>query len=173
MDIFIEEVVKKEKTLGDKLLMMGIILLCAMVSGALYFAAMFILPQFAPVILLIILAIVYITYLFIGNFNLEYEYALVNSEIDIDKIAAKKRRKKLTSVNLLDLYSFGKKESQDYSKYLKDVSIKKVFAGRRKDGEDIYFLVYTEDTVKKMLVFSPTEKIISVIEKLNKRKINR
>lgn len=173
MDIFIEEVVNKEKTLGDKLLMMVIILLCAIVSGALYFLAMFILPQFAPVILLIILAIVYITYLFIGNFNLEYEYALVNSEIDIDKIAAKKRRKKLTSVNLLDLHSFGKKDSQDYSKYLRDISIKKVFAGRRKDGDDIYFLVYTEATVKKMLVFSPTEKIISVIEKLNQRKINR
>lgn len=173
MDIFIEEVVKKENTLGDKLLMMGIILLCAIVSGALYFVAMFILSQFAPVILLIIAAIVYLTYLFIGNFNLEYEYVLVNSEIDIDKIAAKKRRKKLTSVNLLDLQSFGKKDSQDYSKYLRDVSIKKVFACRRKDEDNIYFLVYTEATVKKMLVFSPSEKIISVIEKLNLRKINR
>lgn len=170
MDIFIEQIVKKEKSMADRLLKLGIILACVIIASFLYVFVMVPLLQFSPIIFLGIAAVVYFACILIGNLNLEYEYSLVNSELDIDKIASKKRRKKLTSVNLRGLDAYGVKNSSEYEKYLKDGGVKKIFACRNKKDEDIYFLVYNEATIKKMLIFSPNEKIVAAIEKLNARK---
>ncbi|MBQ2931818.1 MAG: hypothetical protein IJE62_03105 [Clostridia bacterium] len=168
-DIFVEEIVKKQNTAVDKLAMFGLVLLSVVLSVILFFVSALI-PQFSSIMIGLIVIAVYFTYILSGDFNLEYEYALVNSEIDVDKIAAKKRRKKLTSVNLRRLDFFGKSTGADFEKCLKDVSIKKVFACRQKKSEDNYFLVYSEDATRKMLIFSPSDEIISVIEKLNPKR---
>ena len=168
-DIFVEEIVKKEKTAVDKLTVFGMVLLSVLLSVILFFISALI-PQFSSILIVLIAAVVYFTYILSANFNLEYEYALVNSEIDVDKIAAKKRRKKMTTVNLRKLDFFGKSTGADFEKCLKDVSIKKVFACRQKKSEDNYFLVYSEDATRKMLIFSPSDKIISVIEKVNPKR---
>lgn len=168
-DIFVEEIVKKENTAVDKLAVFGMVLLSVLLSVILFFISALI-PQFSSIFIVLIAVVVYFTYILSANFNLEYEYALVNSEIDVDKIAAKRRRKKVTTVNLRRLDFFGKSTGADFEKCLKDVSIKKVFACRKKKSEDNYFLVYSEDTIRKMLIFSPSDKIISVIEKLNPKR---
>ena len=173
MDIFIEEIVKKENRLSDKLLMFGVDAVCVVAVVLLYTVVLPIFIQFAPIIFLLIAAIVYITYLFSVGFNLEYEYALVNFELDVDKISGKKRRKKLTMVNLQDIEAFGRRDAFEFEKNLKDSGVKKVFACKNTADSDVYFLIYTEKTVKKMLVFSPSEKMASVIEKLNPQGVVR
>ena len=47
--------------------------------------------------------------LYLGtNYDVEYEYLVVNGEFDIDKILAKKRRKKLITVKVGEFEAFGK-----------------------------------------------------------------
>lgn len=168
-DIFVEEIVKKESTAVDKLSLLGMVLLCVVLSVGLFFVSALI-PQFSSIMFVLIAAVVYFTYMLSANFNLEYEYVLVNSEIDVDKIAAKKRRKKMTTVNLRRLDFFGKSTGADFEKCLKDVSIKKVFACKQKKADDNYFLVYSENATRKMLIFSPSDEIVSVVEKLNPKR---
>ncbi len=171
MDIFIEEMVKKKKSSTDSLCLFGVVAFCVFLSAVLFTVVIPAFPQLSSIVMLVILAIVYITYILAAKFNLEYEYALVNSEMDVDKIEGKKRRKSLATVNLRGLEFFGNKTSPEFDSCLKNPGIKKIYACRDKSADDVYFVVFNDGAEKKMLIFSPSDKIISVIEKLNPKRV--
>ena len=172
-DIIIEEIVKKHKTAKDKLTMLGTVSLCVLLVVILYMVVLPLVPQFSAIVFMLIALAIYFTYILSGNFNLEYEYALVNYELDIDKIASKKYRKKVTSVDLKSTEAFDRKALPEFEKYLNDGEIEKVYACRMKDEEDTHFLIYTENLVKKMLIFLPGEEMVAAIKKLTARRIQR
>lgn len=172
-DIIVEAIVKKQKTAKDSLMALGLVALCVALVVVLYMVVLPFVPQLSSVIFLLIALAIYFTYILSGNFNLEYEYSLVNYDLDIDKIASKKYRKKVTSVNLKNLDAFGSRELPEFEKYLNEKNVNKIYACRLKDAEDTYFLVYTENSLKKMLIFSPSEKMTKAIDKLSARRIER
>jgi hypothetical protein len=169
MDIFIEEMVKRRKTGKDNLIIFGTLILAVVLSIILFMVVMPLVPMFSTAVFLLILGLVYATYVVVENYNAEYEYSLVNSEIDIDKIVAQKRRKRVTTINIRRLDFYGNISNPDFRKCLNDKSLKKVYACRDKNAEDTYFAVYRDGDEGKMVIFSPSEKIISVIEKYNQR----
>ena len=79
MDVFIEKLVKRQKTIVDILLIILIIAGTLLLS---YLIMMFI-PQFA---MILIIGLFYLAYVLISKLNIEYEYALTNGELDIDMI---------------------------------------------------------------------------------------
>ncbi len=170
MDIFVEELVKRKKSAVDGLIMLGAVVLGIALALALL---IFVPPQFMFFGLLLVAVVVYFTYRVVLSFNVEYEYSLVNTEIDIDKIENQRRRKRLTTASIKGLETFGlcKDKTDEYDKCKNDAQVKKVFACCNKSSLDNYFIVYSENGVKKMLVFNPSEKIVSVIEKFNPKKI--
>lgn len=170
MDIFIEEMVAKKKDGAYFAKVIVLVLVCLSVVLVLVPAGMTFFSAFAPFLFLIAAGCVYGTYYLVTSENVEFEYTLVNSEIDVDKIVNRKKRTKLTCVNLRELDSFGTRQNSDYLKSVKDPAIKKIFACDDKNSEDLFFLVYTENTVKKMLVFSPSDSIVDVITKYNPKK---
>ncbi len=172
-DIIVEQIVKKQKNAKDSLMVLGIVALCVAVVVVLYMVVLPLLPQFSSVIFLLIALSVYYTYILAGNFNLEYEYSLVNYELDVDKIASKKYRKKVTHVDLTNIEAFDSKDLPEFEKYLNDESINKVYACRLKDAEDTHFLIYTENLTKKMLIFSPGEEMVAGIKKMGARRLER
>lgn len=170
MDIFVEEMVKRKKSAIDGFVMLGAVVL----GIALVFALLTFVPaQFMFFGLLLVAVVVYYTYRVVLSFNVEYEYSLVNTEIDIDKIENQRRRKRLTTATIkgLEVFGFCKDKTDEYDKYKNDTQVKKVFACSEKTSLDNYFFVYFENGVKKMLIFNPSEKIVSVIEKFNPKKI--
>ncbi len=170
MDIFVEEMVKRKKSAVDGLVMLGSVVL----GIALVFALLTFVPaQFMFFGFLLMAAVVYFTYRVVLSFNVEYEYSLVNTEIDVDKIENRRRRKRLTTASIKGLEAFGfcKDKTDEYEKCKNDAQVKKVFACCNKNSLDNYFVVYFENGVKKMLVFNPSEKIVNVIEKFNPKKI--
>lgn len=170
MDIFIEEMVKKKKTAADSAMLLGMTALAVILVIFLFMVVMPMFAQFSSIILLVVVGIIYAVYMLSANFNLEYEYSLVNSEIDIDRIAGKKRRKRLTTVNLKNLDAFGKRDNSEYDRCMRDSGIKKIFACRDKNADDVYFLAYTDGSERRMLIFSPSERITAVVEKLNPKR---
>ena len=93
MDIFIEYMVKKKKGMQDYLLMFGISLFGVAALFLVFVILMSIIPQIASIILLLVVGGFYGIYRLITSFNLEYEYSLVNSEMDVDKIINVRKRK--------------------------------------------------------------------------------
>jgi len=121
-DLYKEHLVKKEVTGADTAKKAGCILLIVLCAAAGLFVH--------PLMLLaaIVLGILAVYFVF-PNTDLEYEYLLVNHTLDIDKVMAKSRRKKVKSFDLstadiiaplnshrMDYYnSNGSLKTQDYS----------------------------------------------------------
>ena len=91
MDIFCEYIVKKKPTMKDRVKQIGIILL------AIVLVEIFIVLNnlLFGVGLLLGVAVIYGAVYLFKRTNIEYEYILTNSILDIDKIFAKRLRKPL------------------------------------------------------------------------------
>lgn len=91
----------------------------------------------------------------------EYEYAITNGELDIDKIIAKKRRKGLISVDVKTFTEFRK-----YTEELpetRDMTI--VICSDNIASHEYYAEFEHEQYGKTRLIFSPDEKMLGNIKK--------
>ena len=72
---------------------MDILLILLIVIGAIVisYLLMLFIPQFAMFLIIAVLLGIYT----ISKFNIEYEYALTNGDLDIDMIISQKKRKRL------------------------------------------------------------------------------
>ncbi|MCQ2465817.1 MAG: DUF6106 family protein, partial [Oscillospiraceae bacterium] len=106
MDSYAEQIVKKADGGSDNAKRM-LCLIGGIVAGIAIVAASMAVHLTLPGSLLGVGA--FYLGLYLGtNYDIEYEYLVVNGEFDIDKILAKKRRKKLITVKVGDFESFGK-----------------------------------------------------------------
>ncbi|MBR5155861.1 MAG: hypothetical protein IKW62_05225 [Clostridia bacterium] len=170
MDVFIEEIVRKKKTQGDFLLVLGVLLLGSLISAVLLAIVLPVFIKYGTFVLALVIAVIYGVYYVVTSVNVEYEYALVNAELDVDKIINKTRRKRLATPNIREIEDFGTKKEPGFGRYLKNSSITKVYACRDKKAEDIFFLVYNQGDTKMMLIFNPSAEIIDQIAKRNPQK---
>ena len=91
-DVFKEQIVKRQKSFKDTVIKACIIVLSVLIS----FWALINLAQLA---VLVIFALFFGARYGMSFFNVEYEYALTNGELDIDVIYDRARRKRVLTVN--------------------------------------------------------------------------
>jgi hypothetical protein len=96
MDIFHEQIVKKPNT-GLRMLAIGGIITGFLIACALCFIF---LGFLFPVNLLLIVGLIYLCWYIVTGMSIEYEYILTNDDLDIDKIIAKRKRKRLISIKM-------------------------------------------------------------------------
>lgn len=169
METYIEQMIKKKRSKWDILLVLGLSL-GSTALAAFLFSLTTKIRGIGGMLFLLIAGIFYFAYTFAVSRNIEYEYSMVNHEIDIDKIANQKKRKRLTVLNVKKMESFGRASaSSDYSKLISDVSVKKIYACEDKNSDDTFFAVYFEDGIKKMLLFTPCQDIVDMIVRFNPR----
>lgn len=172
MDIFVEYLVKKKKRASDYLKMAGIVLGGTIILFIVFTMLVSMIPQIASLLLLLVAGGIYGLYLLVTAFNVEYEYSMVNNEIDIDKIINVRRRKRLTTVNVRGIEYFGVKEgSREFDSCMRNANIEKIYACRDKEDSGVYYAVYRENDAEKMVLFNPNEKMIDKMQKLNPHKI--
>jgi hypothetical protein len=96
MDIFHEQIVKKPNTGLRFAATAGIIVgfLIACVLCFIFLGFLF------PVNLLLIAGLIYLCWYIVTGMSIEYEYILTNDDLDIDKIIAKRKRKRLISIKM-------------------------------------------------------------------------
>ena len=161
MDSYIEYMVKRAKKPLDYLLVFGVLL----AGLAIVYLSTFLLLV-PTIMLLLVVGAIYFVYKMLGRINTEYEYLIVNYEMDVDKIIGGKTRKRIDSVNLRRIENFGLLESSEGQKYLKNSSYKKVDAcADKKNGGA--FVTYSKNSVNYMLLFTPNEEMIEYIKKVN------
>lgn len=162
MDIFNEQLVVKQNTAMDK------IKITVYLLGIFLIPAIFILLGVTVNFYFIIVAICafffacYASYYLLTGMYLEYEYAVTNSNITIDKVIAKRNRKRIISVDIKKFNTLKKFNESDFNKK----SYKKVFkASITPNGDDVYGAEMHLDKFNGecLLLFSPNEKTLEAM----------
>lgn len=169
MDIFIEQMVRRKKQPMDFVK----VLLC-LIAATLIIMMMFIfnqVPLIGTIIFFVGALLVYLIYNVGTSINLEYEYCFTNGALDIDKIIAARRRKKLTELNARDIEMMGTTRNHAFRGYMNNREIKKIYACSSVNDEDVCFVVYSVGGKRQMLLFNPNDTIKDGFRRLNPQKV--
>lgn len=180
-DVYLEYMIKKKKSGTQKAIVALIIVLAVVLSCALLvltFTAAGVLANtqlgsFSFSIGLVFIAFMwYGAYLLINMQNLEFEYILTNSEIDIDKIMSKKGRKRIISFDFKEINICANVNDNEHNHDYKNVTPAKTYdlTGDKSRG-NVYFVDFSNDSVKTRVLFQPTSKMINELKKFNPRNI--
>lgn len=166
MDIFLEKLIKKQKTSKDLLYSIGVILI------ALIFIFIIIpsIPIIRNFLIFFILIIGYVSFYLIKSRNIEFEYALTNNYFDIDMIIDGKRRKPVLRTDCKDFELVARVNSDKFTNEIKGIK-NRIEAVSSMDSEGIYFAVFDYNSIKTLLFFEPGEKIIDAMWRYIPRKL--
>ena len=128
-------------------------------------------PIVQTFVVLVDAALVYGTYLVVTSFNIEYEYCVTNSEMDVDKIINRRARKRVTSVKFTSIEimapvgdsRFADEENGEFNSV--------IMAAISHDHPDAYFVIYEKDGKRTKLIFNPTHKMIEIATVFAPRKV--
>lgn len=111
----------------------------------------------------------YAAFKIITGRNIEFEYLLTDSDLDIDKIISRSRRKHLVSVYRKEIELMAPVGSKnlpaDWEKY------KVIDGSSSPDAPDAYVLIAQQEAEKIAVIFCPTEKMLETITMRNPRKV--
>lgn len=159
-DIFVEQLVKRQTQSGQK----GIIFILSFLAAMLCFAGFFLYNLLLiPGAVLVVIAILYYR-----NTDVEYEYCLVNSQFDVDKIIAKSKRKQLICVDLKNLELAAPVNSDRLSR-LNNIKILDFSTGEK--NVQTFAMVVRTDKESIKIIFNPNNKLMDAIYKMAPGKV--
>ena len=155
-ELFKEHLVKKEPTAKDTLLKFGsIILTILFLAAGLLLHPIFLIPG----IVLGIVAYVVI----LPNTDLEYEYLLVNHSLDIDKVMAKSKRKKLKSYDLSGADIIAPLNSSRMDYYNSNTNMKVLDFSSGNPEHKRFAFVIRDDGAATKVIFEPDEAMATTL----------
>lgn len=164
-DVFIEQIVVKKPDTQDQLKKVGIILACVLLCAAA--PMLYLIPGLGMLSLPAVIGLIYGAWYLISGLRTEYEYIYTNGELDVDRISAKRRRRRLLTLRMRSIDTFGKlDEAARQAKY------EQVFmACADPNGEDAYIATFRDQNGKPCcLYFTPNEQLVEIISEQLKRK---
>lgn len=162
-DTFIEQLVKKQSTGIDILKKVGIGLGAAVICVV---AAPFILSQFGSFAMLLCAAAIWFAVRLISAQNVEYEYIVTNGELDVDKIMAKRTRKRLITVKFSTFKTFELYKPAQ----LQGTFAAKIIACDNPTLPTTYSATFNHPKFGEcILVFSPEPRIVDEVNKYKSR----
>ncbi len=180
-DVYMEYMIKPPKSGKRKALIALTIALGAAVTLALLLvicvAAIALigtrLGSFAFSIGLVLIAFAwYGVYLLVSMQNIEYEYTLTNSAMDVDKIMSKRGRKRVVSFDFTEISVCANIEDTEHNHNYINITAEKTLdlTGDKKRG-NVYFVDFSGDNGRTRVLFQPTSKMINEIKKFNPRNV--
>lgn len=158
-EFYVEHLIKRNKTWKDYVIKVGIMLL-AILS--------LLLVKIHPAFLFLTLALVIVCVIVFFNLNVEYEYFYMNGSLEIDRIASKKRRKRLFEMRIYDLDVIAPEGAHEIQPYR---SVKKVDYSSRDKNTKKYVMVVTQGKMKRKLILEPNELMLEGMKKIEPRKV--
>ncbi len=175
-DIFLEHIVKRAPEFKTSLLKVGILLATMAICyfGLIFFMSSEALAQFSSFFVLLLAGIVYGAYRLYISFNYEYEYIVTNGELDVDKIIARRSRKRMCTIRPVEVeimapYNVDYKNQYDRGEFALTIdAASSVYAQNR------WFIVAdTKKYGRVRLMWEPTEKMIDNMRTYMPRKVMR
>lgn len=169
-DHFLEEVVVKQKNGLNKALYM-LSWAVIVISG---FVALFMFSMMTRalsvgafdwltlVLFLVCGGICAYTFFFHDRILTEYEYTFTNGALDFAEVYNNKKRKSLGSLNVRNVESFGKVNSDSFGRYMNMPGIKRMNWFLNREAE-LYYFYFTKDQDKKMIILEPSEEMVENI----------
>ena len=163
-DVCVEYMVKKKDTFLDWIKKVGIIVVGLFLATLVIDFVTFN-PTGRPFMslgYLIAIGILYLSYYFVRNTNVEYEYILTNGDMDIDKIMAKNSRKRVISLKCNEFEAFGKYTLGDEKNKTYDV---KITACDSLDSDNLYYCVARSSKHgRAFVIFNANERVLTAIK---------
>lgn len=156
MDIFCEYIIKKKPTVKDRVKQLGIILLALLLCEIIFIFNNFLFGLG----LLLIAGVIYGAVILFKRTNLEYEYILTNSILDIDKIFAKSSRKRVESIDFKCVEVFGKADEAPSSQ------AKEIDYSGDITADNVYFFEIFKNGERNRIYFQPNQKILENLHKV-------
>ena len=169
MDIFVEQIVRRRRQPLDY-----VKLLLCLIAATIVIMAMFIfnaIPFIGTIIFFVGAALVYVIYNVGTSINLEYEYCFTNGALDVDKIIAARKRKRMTEINARHIDMMGTTKNRVFAGYMQNREIKKIYACTSLNDDDVYFVLSSTDGKKQLLLFNPNDTIKDGFRRLNPQKV--
>lgn len=165
MDIFMEKIVQKKKDYKDFLIIAAILIGAVVLVGV----AMFV-PILGQMWLFFAAGIIYVSYLLTSTRNVEFEYAVTNGDLDIDKIIAQRKRKRIFSANCKTFEVVARVKSEHYTPQYKSIK-NQIDCTSTKDADGVYFVVLNYKNEQTVVYFEPTEKMLQSFKTFIPRKV--
>ncbi len=115
--------------------------------------------------------VIFVAYKFAQTTDVEFEYCLVNGDIDIDRIFAKKRRKRYVSVTADRIEKIVPAESEEL-KSRRDIK-KTYFAAKNKKDITNYAVIFKGQSGMEKLIITDDEKVIFHLISTMPRKVEK
>lgn len=155
-DIFCEAIVKKQPDSKDLMKKVGAIILTILIVIA---------SPFIPFVgILVVAAAIAFDYFLFKRLNIEYEYALTMTDLDVAKIMSKEKRKQLLTLDLKQADIIGPANHQK----VKDVdtnALKVIDCTSGQSSKNVYAVITKQDGKGVKLLFEPSETMINGIRK--------
>ena len=172
MDTFIEKIVSQRKTPVNRLKSTGIILLAIVVIAVELFFLTSLLASSGGggIAVLVAAATGFGAWWLVTSMNLEFEYIITNMDFDIDRIVARRRRKRVLSVKSKDFEMCARRSGFDYQEYAKGTFKLLDFSSDPRSG-DCWFLVAQYKGERVMVLFDPDERMIEAFRRFNPSRV--
>ena len=169
-DVFIEQIVKRKRTMRDRLIFILVIVAVITVPSALTVLAMneLILNYFLVIALFILLFGIWYIWFVRSHQNSEFEYQLVQDTLVVSKIIAKRKRKELLRLDVHNIEQLGVYAETG------DVNVVRAVEActDMNDEKNIYCAVYSRaGGGKRALFFNPNEGLLNAMKPYLKKEI--
>ena len=168
MDHFMEEVVVKRNRMVQNMLYIGatiVMVICALFA---ILGLQLIFVQFsvmALVELLIYIGVAVFLFLRRDRLRTEYEYTFTNGELDFAQVFNNQKRKTLGTMRVKNVEAFGPVDSENFRKLINMPNVKRRNWFLNREANLYYFYFQKENNEKHMLMFEPSEEMVSYIRK--------
>lgn len=161
MDVIVEYIVKRKNT-GKDLALQILTVIAALMLFLLLMTAAFAFPTAMPILFALACGSLYGGYYLFTSQNVEYEYIFVNGEMDIDKIIARRKRKRLVTVKARSFESFGIYKAGEHANVQ---YANRIYAcGDLRDPGNFYAVMNHPKLGRTLLVFSPNDRILNALK---------
>ncbi len=164
-DHFLEEVPVTRKNTVNRILYYFswiVIIVSALIAMVFFSSLSRVFSLYSLVLFLLCAGMAVYTYLIHDKILTEIEYTFTNGALDFAEVYNNKKRKSLGSLNVRNVESFGKVDSDHFRRYLEMQGLKRMNWFLNRDAE-LYYFYFTKDTDRKMIILEPSEELVSYI----------
>ena len=167
MDNFYEQVViKKNRMVND--IIYYILYVFMIISGILGLlnlqGLIYSFSWIALLYTILVLGSAVLIYLKKGEIRTEFEYTFTNGEIDYAKVFNNEKRKNLGTMNIRNVSSFGKVDSEKFRSIINTPNIRKKNWFLNRDSE-LYYFYFVKDDNKNIIIIEPDMEMVNLIKK--------
>ena len=105
------------------------------------------------------------------SFNVDFEYVYVDGQIDFDRITSGERRKTMLRTDLENIEIMAPMSSHRMDQFKNRQGIEKYDFSSQKPDAPVYGLSFSDGDKKKLVIFEPSEELVSLALRKAPRKV--